>query len=123
MTTETTFLDKCHGYLEKRWHHICKETEEKSGNEPLRDEFKEIKSLIVDCLTSNTKTYHYVLPTQILSKCVNHDVDSHSIQTAYGEKGAFDARSIAHGAIVPFDKANYNVLGGSSEKWVPGSGL
>lgn len=118
MTTEITFLNKCRDYLEKRWQHICKETEEKSGKEPLGDDFKEIKSLIGDCLTSNTKTYHYVLPTQILSKCVNPDVDSHSIQTAYGKKGAFDARTIAHGAIVPFDKANYNVLGGSSEPYV-----
>lgn len=118
MTTETTFLNKCRDFLNKRWQHICKETEEKSGSEPLGDEYAEIKSLIADCLTSNIKTYHYVLPTQILSKCVNPGVDSHSIQTAYGEKGAFDARTIAHGAIVPFDKANYNVLGGSSEPYV-----
>jgi hypothetical protein len=99
MTAKTTFLDKCCDFLNKRWQHICKEMEERAGNEPLGDEFKEIKSLIADCLTSNTKTYHYVLPTQILSKCVNPDVDSHSIQTAYGKKGAFDARTIAHGTI------------------------
>ncbi len=118
MTTEITFLVKCRDYLEKRWQYICNETEEKSGNEPLGNDFKEIKSLIVDCLTSNIKTYHYVLPTQILSKCVNPDVDSHSLQAAYEQKGAFDARTIAHGAIVPFDKANYNVLGGSPEPYV-----
>lgn len=118
MSSDASFLDQCRAYLEKKWQHICKETEEKAGNEPLGDKFKEIKSLIVDCLTSNTKTYHYVLPTQLLSKCVNHNVDIHSIQTAYGKKGAFDARTIAHGAIVPFDKTNYNVLGGSSEPYV-----
>lgn len=118
MTTEITFLEKCRDYLEKRWQHICNETEEKSGKEPLGNDFKEIKSLIVDCLTSNIKTYHYVLPTQLLSKCVNPDLDSHSLQTAYGQRGAFDARTIAHGAIVPFDKANYNVLGGSPEPYV-----
>lgn len=118
MNKEVTFLDKCRDYLEKRWQQICIETEEKTSEEPLGNEFKDIKNLIIECLASNTKTYHYVLPTQLLSKCVNHNVDSHSIQTAYGKKGAFDARTIAHGAIVPFDKANYNVLGGSSEPYV-----
>lgn len=86
--------------------------------EPLDSEDSNLKELIRDCLTSQTKTYHYVLPTQVLSKCVNPDLDCHSIQAAYVNPGAFDARTIAHGVIVPFDKTNYNVLGGSSEPYV-----
>lgn len=73
--------------------------------------------LIHDCLTSKTKSYHYVLPTHLLAKCVNPSLDAHSIQVSYGGSGAFDARSLAHGVIVPFDQANFCVLGGAPEPY------
>jgi hypothetical protein len=59
-----------------------------------------------------------VLPTQLLSKSVNSLLDAHSIQVAYGVPGAFDARTVAHSVIVPFDQANYRVLGGAPEPYV-----
>jgi len=37
---------------------------------------------------------------------------------AWGHEGAFDARSIAHKVIVPFDRDNHRVLGGSPEPYV-----
>ena len=69
-------------------------------------------------MTSSVKTYHYVLPTQILAKSVASNLDSHSLQVAYEVPGAFDARTIAHEVIVPFDQANHRVLGGSLEPYV-----
>jgi hypothetical protein len=58
------------------------------------------------------------LPTQLLAKSVDSELDVHSIQAGYGGAGSFDARTIAHDVIVPFDRANYRVLGGSPEPYV-----
>ncbi len=69
-------------------------------------------------LKSQIKSYHYVLPTQILSKCVDPSLDSHSLQASYDKPGAFDARTIAHKVVVPFDQAHHRVLGGSAEPYV-----
>ena len=73
--------------------------------------------MIHDCLTSKSKSYHYVLPTHLLAKCVNPALDAHSIQISYGGDGAFDARSLAHQVIVPFDQGNFCVLGGAPEPY------
>ncbi len=118
MTSQLSFQEQCKVYLEERWTHVYAQMEKESKTEPLDSAESYLKELIRDCLTSQTKTYHYVLPTQVLSKCVNPTLDCHSIQAAYGRKGAFDARTVAHGVIVPFDRANNNVLGGSSEPYV-----
>ena len=111
------FIEYCNEYLTDQWEKL-NEIAEKELNDFLGDEFIDLKSDIVDCLTSSTKSYHYVLPTQLLSKAVEPTRDCRSIQVSYGKAGAFDARSIAHKVIVPFDKSNYNVLGGSTEPYV-----
>jgi hypothetical protein len=110
-------IEYCCEYLNDRWEKI-NEIAEKGLIDFLGDEFIDLKSDIVACLTSSTKSYHYVLPTQLLSKAVEPTRDCRSLQVAYGKAGAFDARSIAHKVIVPFDKKNYNVLGGSAEPYV-----
>ena len=79
-----------------------------------REEVNEIQQI----LNSSTKSYHYVLPTQLLVKLIDSKLDCRSLQTAFNSDGTFDARTIAHKVIVPFDKANHNVLGGSNEPYV-----
>ena len=69
-------------------------------------------------VNSSTKTYRYVLPTQVLSKLSDPSLDSRCLQKEGGGQGRFDARTIAHKVIVPFDQANENVLGGSQEPYV-----
>lgn len=73
---------------------------------------------IRSAVNSRTKSYRYVLPTQIASKLANPSLDSRCLQVARGGPGAFDARTVAHTVIVPFDQANDNVLGGSLEPYV-----
>lgn len=118
MTNELSLSDKCKPYLEERWSYITSLFQQNLAVEPLADEYDDLKQLIRDGLTSKTKSYHYVLPTQILCKAVDPSLDAHSLQVAHGVPGAFDARTIAHGVIVPFDQANYKVLGGSPEPYV-----
>lgn len=120
MTKEELLIlsDRCKAYLEARWSHITTLFEQNQPQEPLSEEHASLKQLIHDSLTSKTKTYHYVLPTQLLCKSVDSSLDAHSLQVAYGQPGAFDARTVAHSVIVPFDQANYRVLGGSPEPYV-----
>lgn len=40
--------------------------------EPLDEKYSAFKENIRHCLTSDTKSYRYVLPTQLLSKSVDH---------------------------------------------------
>ena len=78
----------------------------------------DIAGAIEAAVTSRTKTYRYVLPTQLLAKLVDPTLDCRSVQSQCGLTGAFDARSLCHKVIVPFDRANNNVLGGSGEPYV-----
>ena len=67
---------------------------------------------------SSTKTYRYVLPTQLVAKLADPLLDSRCVQASRGGTGAFDARSVCQEVIVPFDAANHSVLGGSPEPYV-----
>jgi hypothetical protein len=72
---------------------------------------------IIASVNSSTKTYRYVLPTQLLAKVADPSLDCRCLQVARGGAGAFDARSLCHTVIVPFDREHENVLGGSSEPY------
>jgi hypothetical protein len=116
--SEKSFSDKCRDYLDHEWEAISKAAENDKLSDVSDENIQKIRGLIIECLTSKIKSYHYVLPTHLLAKCINPKLDSHSIQTAYNKPGAFDARTIAHGIVVPFDQSNHRVLGGSTEPYV-----
>jgi len=69
-------------------------------------------------VNSKTKSYRYVLPTQLAAKIADPALDCRCLQAARGGRGAFDARTVAHEVVVPFDQTNNNVLGGSPEPYV-----
>lgn len=118
MTQEAQgFVEACEWYLEQEWELISRQFGEGAAKDPLAAR-PDIIVLIRECLTSPAKTYHYVLPTQLLAKAVNPGLDCHSLQAAYDVPGAFDARTVAHEVLVPFDVRNFNVLGGSPEPYV-----
>lgn len=68
-------------------------------------------------VNSTTKTYRYAILTQVLAKAVDPSLDAHAIQKGSVES-AFDARSLCHKVVVPFDQSNEKVLGGSAEPYV-----
>jgi hypothetical protein len=115
---ERSFAEKCKRYLSDRWRPMVADRADDECQEPLSEEHSRLKKHIEDCLRSKTKTYRYVLPTQILCKCVNSRLDCRSLQALFKSPGAFDARSIAHEVVVPFDQENHQVLGGSAEPYV-----
>ncbi len=104
----------------RRLHDVWSEIEGKAAEGPLRDVVTDQKLLsgIRASLNSRTKTYVYVLPTQVLAKLVQPRVDARCLQAKRGGKGAFDARTLCHGPIVRFDKEHENALGGSAEPYV-----
>jgi hypothetical protein len=115
---ELSFSDKCKQYLEDQWRSMLMYRTDGGSDEPLKKAPASLRQAIFDCLKSKTKTYRYVLPTQILCKCVDSSLDCRSLQAAFRSAGAFDARSVAHEVIVPFDRENHQVLGGSPEPYV-----
>src|SRR5438552_3214789 len=78
----------------------------------------ELVACIRRCINARRKTYRYVLPTQLLAKLADPTIDCRCLQASRGDAGAFDARTVAHGVIVPFDRDNDKVLGGSAEPYV-----
>jgi hypothetical protein len=102
--------------LDKAWGEIC--TAAMTGQ--LQDcvEDRHLCDSARRAITSRTKSYRYVLPTQLIAKLADPDLDCRCLQASRGGPGAFDARTVAHKVVVPFDQANDNVLGGSPEPYV-----
>ena len=61
-------------------------------------------------LKGSHKTYRYVLVTALLAKSVNKDVDILSLQAKDSSVGAYDARSLCHKVIVPFERSTYPIV-------------
>lgn len=78
-----------------------------------------IGASIDSILRGSHKTYRYVLVTSLLAKSTNKDVDILSLQAKDDSSGAYDARSLCHKVIVPFERSTYpNSLGGSNEPFL-----
>lgn len=121
--------------LKKRWPKVCyycmikvmnhsdaKIILEKCYNEALSFTSKE-RTVFDDCidivLSSNHKTFKYILFTELLAKATDSSIDPLSLQKGDTSPGAYDARSLCHKVIVPFEKTMLNkVLGGSNEPFL-----
>lgn len=79
----------------------------------------EIGGLIEKVLRGSHKTYRYVLVTALLAKSTNSEIDALSLQAGDESEGAYDARSLCHTVIVPFERKYYpNGIGGSNEPFL-----
>ena len=75
--------------------------------------------LIEKVLRGSHKTYRYILITALLAKSTNADIDALSLQAGDDSEGAYDARSLCHKVIVPFEREYYpNSIGGSNEPFL-----
>lgn len=74
---------------------------------------------ISEIIDGSHKTYKYILLTGLLAKATNGKVNALSLQAGAPLKGAYDARSLCHKVLVPFER-NFlqNVLGGSNEPFL-----
>lgn len=70
-------------------------------------------------LRGSHKTYRYILVNALLAKATNNEVNPLSLQKGDGEKGRFDARTLCHKVIVPFETLKLpGCLGGSNEPFL-----
>lgn len=77
-----------------------------------------IRNKIREILRDSQKTFRYILVNATLSKATNPNVHYRALQAGSSLDGAFDARSVAHEALVPWEKAHGERLGGSPEPFV-----
>ena len=65
------------------------------------------------------KTYKYILVNALLAKSVNPHIDALSLQAGDDSIGAYDARSLCHKVLVPFERECVpNSLGNSNEPFL-----
>lgn len=79
----------------------------------------EIANLIHAVLTGSHKTYRYILVNALLAKSTNKDIDALSLQKGDGKKGKYDARTLCHKVLVPFERLKLQgSLGDSNEPFL-----
>jgi hypothetical protein len=77
--------------------------------------FENIKTVIL----GSHLTFRYILITGLLAKTTNNKVNAITLQTSSNLKGSYDARSLCHQVVVPFErKYMENLIGGSNEPFL-----
>lgn len=70
-------------------------------------------------LRGSHKTYRYILVTALLAKSTNENINILSLQKGDGAGGKYDARSLCHKVIVPFETLKLpGSLGSSNEPFL-----
>ena len=79
----------------------------------------DIASIINRVLRGTHKTYRYILINALLAKATNQAVNALSLQKGDGKGGNFDARTLCHKVVVPFEKLKLpGCLGDSNEPFL-----
>lgn len=78
-----------------------------------------ISDKILAILESTHKTYKYILINGLLAKATNEKINALALQARAPLEGAYDARSLCHNVLVPFERDFlHNALGGSNEPFL-----
>lgn len=76
-------------------------------------------SFVERIITGSHLTFRYILFTELLAKATCQDVNALCLQAGSSLDGAYDARSLCHEVIVPFEKEQLKkILGGSNEPFL-----
>jgi hypothetical protein len=113
MTTEKLSLAET--ILSKKLEEVQKE------RTSVPDIIRNYPDFLSNIFRGNHKTYKYILFTALLAKTAfQDDIDPLSIQEGDSSRyGSFDARSLAHKVVVPFERKYLNnALGGSNEPYL-----
>src|SRR5690349_18380445 len=79
----------------------------------------EITDKIAIILKGTHKTYKYILVNGLLAKATKVTINALSLQAGAPIDGAYDARSLCHDVLVPFERDFLeNSLGGSNEPFL-----
>ncbi len=79
----------------------------------------EVADMLRKVILGSHKTYKYVLVTGLLAKATNSKANALCLQAGAPIRGAFDARSLCHKVLVPFERDHLvNALGASNEPYL-----
>lgn len=104
--------DEASKILNREWKQVRSDDQ----SEYIDDNF--IRTKIEEVLTDSNKTYRYILVNAVLSKATNPNIHYRALQAGSSLEGAYDARSVAHNVLVPWEKGHGERLGGSPEPFV-----
>src|SRR5690348_6497937 len=79
---------------------------------------EQARKLIDAVMSSKDVTFKYILVTGLLAKSTNPSIHPRAIQTGSKLANAYDARSLCHSVIVPFEKTRGDLFGLSNEPFV-----
>lgn len=106
------FYEECIKNLYSYWNHI----KEANLNQDYLPELRDTISSILHC---NDKSYRYVLPTQLIAKLTNNNLDSTCIQdTRISGIGNFNARDVCKYVIVDWERKEGIRIGQSVDPYV-----
>ena len=106
--------ERAKGILTQIW----KEVADEDGEADLQEVSTEVRTSITALLGSETVSFTYSLPTQLLGKVTNPELDALCLQRGENEESQWDPRSFATRVIVPWVGENENVLGTSQDPYV-----
>ena len=111
-------LEKCRNLLTSEWEVVSRKAEEDPSFDYVVD--AKLRKAIVSSVNHAQVAYRFCLPTQLLGKLSNPNVNCLALQRGKVEAsaGAWDARSLASKVVAPFNLEQENVLGTSSDPYV-----
>ncbi len=110
--TESVDKNQAAVLLEDKWNLV----QDSNESEYIQDDF--IRMKINEVLNASQLTYKYILFTNILAKAVNPGIHYRSMQAKSNLDGAYNARSLGHKVVVPWEKEHGERLGGSNEPFL-----
>ncbi len=77
-----------------------------------------MKAAIDGVMSASDVTFKYILVTGYVAKVTNPKIHARCLQTGSSLRESYDARSVCHKAVVPFEKTKGNLFGLSNEPFV-----
>ena len=103
--------DQAKAHLNRHWSDVV-------HGVATREVDAEMQERIEVLISAEGVTFPYSLPTQLLGKLTDHRLDALCLQRGDGDESQWDPRSFATAVIVPWVRANQNVLGNSGDPYV-----
>jgi hypothetical protein len=90
----------------------------RAWNAPATDVPPGMKAAIDGVMSASDVTFKYILVTGYVAKVTNPRIHARCLQTGSSLSESYDARSVCHKAVVPFEKTKGNLFGLSNEPFV-----
>lgn len=113
---ELSLYERASQVLQGEWERVVQLCEE--GAELPSFVSEELATKVEQTTNCPMLSYRYVLLTQLLAKIADPSLNATIFQLGDGAPGRFNARTFCQHVVVPFDQANYRVLGGSTDPYV-----